>query len=370
MTQRSFFRDIDTPALIIDRDVMLRNLKEMQQRADRMGVALRPHTKTHKMPALARLQLELGAGGIAVAKLGEAEAMADAGIDDIFVANVLYGEIKLQRLLRLARRVKIRVGVDCTEQADSLQAAFAGESAPLEVLMEIDVGEKRSGVDSPARIEALGRHMKGLGALRLCGVFSHEGQLYQAQSRKEIVEATQDCHRKTVQAAAILRGLGHPARTVSVGSTPSLMQTDAANGVTEIRPGTYIFMDAAQCAASGGLDRAAATVLATVISRPAQGRVVLDCGAKALTAQQRSKGLCATPGYGLVKGTDVRIARLYDEHGVVEDTGLWETVRVGDKLEIIPNHICPVVNLYDEAYVVFEDRVVEVLSVACRGRIQ
>lgn len=364
--------ELDTPALLIDREIMLDNLRFMQAYADRQGVALRPHTKTHKMPRLARIQEELGAHGITVAKVGEAEVMAQEGLNDIFIANEIVGLQKLARIRKLAESVEISFGLDSLEQAEQVEAAFAGAKRPAFVLIEIEVGENRSGIIRDEDFVALLTYLKHCHNIHLKGVFSHDGGSYQAASVAACREIHLEAQRRTLHFVALAQKAGIALETVSIGSTPSLMHDfPILEGITEIRPGTYIFMDASQANAYGSLQRNAATILATVISRPTPERVILDVGAKGITAQTRSVGICATRGLGLIKGwPDVEIYDVYDEHAIIYNSAFRDAVRVGDKVEIIPNHICPVVNLHEVAYLVSNGQVVEEIPVLCRGKLR
>ena len=365
------YPELDTPALLIDKAIMLDNLRHMQRQADRRGVALRPHTKTHKMSRLAALQVEMGACGIAVAKTQEAEVMAQSGQTDIFIANEIVGEHKLKRIRALTGRVNIAFGLDSIEQAVQVEAAFADSEAPARVLIEIEVGENRSGVIEESDFRALLTFLRGCPHIALEGVFSHDGHSYGADTLEEGSEISQVSQRRTLRFAAIAREMGFAAPTVSIGSTPSLMHDyPILEGVTEIRPGTYIFMDAAQAGNIGSLSRCAATVLSTVISRPTSERVITDVGAKGLTMQVRTRGRCATQGLGLVKNhPGVVIDQVYDEHAIIYNAGFRESVRVGARIEIIPNHICPVVNLHEYAFLVENGRIVDRISVDCRGKL-
>ncbi len=361
--------DLPTPALLIDADRARENVRMMQERADALGLRLRPHIKTHRMPYFAKLQMEAGAVGIACAKLGEAEVMADAGIPDIFIANELIGVDKYERLRALHRRVHVRVGIDNTAQLAQMERVFAEEPRPLEVLIEYEVGEIRSGVVEDEQLAALAEAILKCRHVVLRGIFSHEGHTYRADDREDCRRKARAAYERTVRAADMLRALGAEIDTVSGGATPSVMNGACCEGVTELRLGTYIFFDVGQSNAIGDFSRCAATVLASVISKPHGARVVLDAGAKALVSQNRPSGICATAGFGAVKGAEhINIETLYDEHAVLNSHELLTRARVGDKLEIIPSHICPTVNLYDEAYLVSQGEVLQKLPIACRGR--
>lgn len=368
---KSLYQEIDTPALLIDRERMMKNLQEMSAKARSWNVRFRPHTKTHRMPDLAKLELAEGAFGITVAKIGEAEVMEKCGIQDIFIANEVIGKIKLERLKYLHERIHIRVGIDNAEQANQMEEVFAGAAKPLEVLMEIEVGEERSGVVTDEQIISLGRVLKNKRNVALKGVFSHEGHCYKAASPADCIERAKVAQRRTVEAARLLQAEGIAIDTVSVGSTPSLMHGGVAEGVTEIRPGTFIFMDVGQGSAICDFSKCAATVLLSVISKPTSERVVLDGGAKALTSQNRLEGICTTYGYGLIQGSNnVRLHGVFDEHAIVYDQAFHDCVQIGDKVEVIPNHICPTCNLYEKAYLVSNGKIIEEIPVLCRGKSQ
>lgn len=368
---KPIYRTIDTPALLIDYERMTDNIVMMQQKADRYGVKLRPHTKTHKMPDIAKMQLAAGAAGITVAKTGEAEMMAAHGITDIFIANEVVGLAKLERIRNISQKANIRLGIDNARQADELDAVFAGEPSPVEVLIEIEVGEIRSGVVSDKNLIALAEYIKQKKNLKIKGVFSHEGHTYKSKDIDECVTSALEAQRRTLHMAELLRRMGIEADIVSIGATPSMMQADIIDGITEIRPSTYIFMDVGQGSALGSFSRCAAFVLATVTSKPTDERIVIDAGAKALTSQNRVGGICSTYGYGLVRYSDnVRLYGLYDEHGLINDKNLSKELEIGRKIEIIPNHICPCCNLFDKAYLIRNNTIMCEVPILCRGKTQ
>ena len=365
-------KDIDTPALIIDREKMLANLQYMQDFADKHQVALRPHTKTHKMPEIAKLTLAAGACGIAVAKVGEAEAMAAAGLKDIFIANEIVGDTKLEKIRKLAETIDISFGIDSPCQVEAIERVFAMAAKPAEVLVEIEVGENRSGIIEEADFLVLLATIKKCPHVHLKGIFSHDGNTYGAKDVAECLELAVGAQQRTVHFAELAQQQGFECAVVSYGSTPTFMNNvPVVEGITELRPGTYIFMDVGQGNAIGTYDRCAATVLATVISKPTAERTIMDAGAKALTKESRVGGICNTNGMGVIyEHQNINVTKLYDEHTIIINKELHDAVEIGDKLRIIPVHICPVCNLYDEAYLVSGDEVVQVLEVAGRGRIQ
>lgn len=364
--------ELDTPALLIDREIMMDNIRRMQSYADKYGVSLRPHTKTHKMPKLARLQEAEGAKGIAVAKVGEAEVMAANGLKDIFIANEIVGEVKLSRIRKLAETIDISFGIDSIAQTEMVERVFEGAGKKAQVLIEIEVGEERSGVIEEEDFIALVNYIKTCGNVHLKGIFSHDGHSYHADDLEDCRDKYIVSQKRTLRFAELAAELGCSPETVSIGSTPSLMHDfGVLPGITELRPGTYILMDASQGNAIGTYDRCAATVLTTVISRPTSERVITDVGAKGITAQTRTKGICKTEGLGYIKGFDkVYIHDVYDEHAIIYNKKFHDSVKVGDKVEIIPNHICPACNLHEKAYLVSKGEVIEEIAVECRGRLQ
>ena len=242
------------------------------------------------------------------------------------------------------------------------------EARPLEVQIEYEVGEVRTGVTNDEQLTRLVAAIQACRHVVLKGIFSHEGHTYKAASIADCCEKAQAAYAKTVRAAEIIRGMGVELDTVSVGATPSGMHMQSFPGITELRLGTYIFFDVGQSNAIGDFSRCAATVLASVISKPQGDRVVLDTGAKALVSQNRPTGICATAGFGAIKGAEsITIDALFDEHGVLNSPKFREQVAVGDKVEVIPSHVCPTVNLYDTAYLVSDGKVIRTLPIECRG---
>lgn len=366
---KNFYNQIDTPALLIDRDIALDNIEMMQKKADELGVALRPHIKTHRMTFFAKKQIEKGATGIACAKIGEAEVMASAGIKDILIANEIVGEMKYERLKKLHRQIRIRTGVDNKIQIDQIEKIFEGEERPFEVLMEYEVGENRSGIISDEQLVDLVNYIKSKRNVVLKGIFSHEGHTYKADDQSDCIAKAEIAYKRTLRAADMIRNMGVEIDTVSVGATPSVMNGAFVKGITELRLGTYIFFDLGQASAINDFSHCAATVLGTVISKPTEERVVLDTGAKALVSQNRAGGICSTGGFGYVKGSNnIRVGNLFDEHGLIYDEEYCEQVQIGAKVEIIPSHVCPTVNLYDEAYLISGDTIFGIVPVDCRGK--
>lgn len=356
---------IDTPALVVDEGLLHTNIAEMAALASTLGVNLRPHIKTHKTPEIARLQIANGAIGITCAKLGEAEVMADAGITDILIAYPFYGEIKTQRLLALMEKARVIVSVDSLEAADRVSTAMTKHDRAIEVYVEVNTGQDRSGLRWGAEAEALAVEVARQPGLRLAGIFSHEGHA-NTQPPETIEAVALEAGQRIVETAEAIRAHGIEVPAVSIGSTPASAYTPTVPGITEMRPGTYVFRDT-----SGfrygiyGPDRCAARFLATVVSHPAPDRCILDTGSKTL-ALDPSKG---HPGHGFIIGhPNAIIDRLSEEHGVVIIPDDDPSFAIGDRVEIIPNHVCPTVNLADEMLIVRDGHVIDTWKIAARGK--
>lgn len=366
------FLQIDTPALLIEKDILNKNIQAMQEYANANKVNLRPHTKTHKMSKLAKLQEEAGAVGITVAKVGEAEVMAANGCTNIFIANEIVGKTKIERIRKLSETIDISFGIDSVYQVNEIEEVFQGSAKKAQVLVEIEVGEERSGVIEEEDFRTLLESVKNSANLHFKGVFSHDGHTYKAESVEECIELYKESVSRTLRFADIAREIELNPEVISIGSTPPfLLKSEIPEGVTEIRPGTYILMDASQSNVIGTYETCAATVLTTIISKPTNERVITDVGAKGITAQTRTKGITATKGLGKIKEfDDVYVHGVFDEHAIIYNEVFREKVSIGDKVQIIPNHICPVSNLYEKAYLVSKGDVLEEILIEGRGRLQ
>jgi D-serine deaminase-like pyridoxal phosphate-dependent protein len=358
--------DLPTPAVLVDLDVLERNVARMQERARQAGVKLRPHAKTHKSPEVGRMQLAAGARGLTLAKTSEAEVFADLGFDDIFLGYPIVGADKARRLLALADRIRIAAGVDSVEGAQSLGGVFHAAGRRLPVLLKIDCGFHRVGV-APEKAVALALRLAELPGLELAGVFTHAGQGYGGRTPEEVASIGREEGRLVGETAEALRAAGLPVGEVSLGSTPTVGAAMAGRGVTECRPGTYVYNDRSQVALGSCLpEDCAMTVLATVVSAPASDRAVVDSGSKTLSTDP----MRPTPdGYGIVVGRQTRVARVSEEHGVLA-VAPGESFRVGERVRILPNHACAVSNLHDRLSAVRGERVEGRITVAARGCVQ
>jgi D-serine deaminase-like pyridoxal phosphate-dependent protein len=361
-----FLGDLSTPAVVVDLDVLERNVSRMAARAREAGVRLRPHAKTHKCPEIGRLQRDAGAWGLSLAKVGEAEVFVDAGFDDLFLAYPVVGADKGRRLLDLSDRARLAVGVDSVEGARTLAEPFREAARALDVLLKVDVGYGRVGV-APERAVEVARQVAELPGLRLRGVFTHAGHGYTAADKAEVDEIARLEGERLCEAAAALRAAGLGVEEVSVGSTPTAARAMRVPGVTECRPGNYVFHDASQVAlGTCGVEDCALTIVATVVSVPAPDRAVVDAGSKTLS----SDPLRPRPGgHGQVLGRASRVEKLSEEHGVIA-VAPGESFEIGERVRILPNHACVVANLHDRLVGVSGDRVETVLDVAARGRVR
>ncbi|MFC4504792.1 MULTISPECIES: alanine racemase [Streptomyces] len=353
---------LDTPALVVDSDVLDRNISRMAERSRSGGFALRPHAKTHKCIQIADRQLQVGAFGLSVATIGEAEVFARNGVDDLFIAYPLWLDAgKVQRIRRLADEVSLRVGVESIEGAQRLGEALRGSARPVEVLIEIDSGAHRTGV-RPHAAALVGKTVADAG-LDVVGVFTFPGHGYghDTQARER---AARDEERVLAEAAQELRSLGFNMRVISGGSTPTVGQW-RQGAVNELRPGVYVFNDATQLAMGVcSPDDLALAAAATVISTPAADRFVLDVGSKTL-GSDRSPWVT---GHGYLPGfPQAMVSGLWEHHAVV---GLPDGVRgprLGSVIAVVPNHVCTPVNLADELVVVRGGEVIDHWPVAARG---
>jgi len=358
--------DLDTPALLIDVNVLHRNLRKMAQYCGDHKLALRPHTKTHKMPEIARLQLHYGASGITVAKLGEAEVMADAGLDDILIVYPLWGEKKREHLIALAHRVKITVAIDSLVVAAAISQAATAAGMEIGIRAEFDTGFHRCGW--PIAAESVDEIQKviALPGLRWDGILVYPGHIMGNRTIRE-----QDIQRENETMDALFQLLDSasiPHAVVSGGNTPAAFSSHRFHGLTEIRPGTYVFNDRNTVdAESAEFADCALTVLVTIVSRSASQRAIIDAGSKTLSADRLLSG--DQRGYGyVVEHPELKLEELSEEHGHLSIPG-ESTIKIGERLRVIPNHVCPCINLHDRVYVIEGDKVVDEWQVAARGKV-
>lgn len=356
--------DLSTPAALVDVDRMTANLDRMADYASTHGLALRPHTKTHKTPELAREQLERGAVGLTVATMHEAEVMSEVS-DDLLIAYPPVGRGRLERLFALPRTTRVTVALDSREAVDGLAAAARAADREVGVLVEADLGMRRVGVASPEQVIALARAISEQPVLRFRGLLFYPGHIRQpvAEQGPALEALAQDVARfRTALEDADL-----PAEVLSGGSTPTAFSTHRVEGLTEFRPGTYIFNDRTTASVDACTWKECAySILATVVSTAVPGQAVVDAGAKALAREEiRAPGMS---GYGaLVDDPDISVKTVSEEHGVLDLSRTGWRPRVGDRVRIVPNHVCVSVNLQSRLWYVRGEEISRSLAVRARG---
>jgi D-serine deaminase-like pyridoxal phosphate-dependent protein len=359
--------EIDTPALIVDLDIFERNLHRVADYAREHALRLRPHTKTHKSVWIGKQQLDLGAAGLTVAKVSEAEIMAGAEPPELLLAFPIVGHTKLARLMDVARRTRVTVALDSAEAARQLSEAATAAGVEVGVLAETDVGLGRVGVAPGEPLLELARTIDSLPNLRLEGITFYPGHI------KSLDEAG---HRALTELSQLVSRIledfhraGIDVKIVSGGSTPALFHSHEIAGLNEIRPGTYVFNDI-NTVRSGGckMEDCAASILATVVSTARQGRMIIDGGSKTFSSDRPTSGEVS---FGhLVEAPGARFHKMNEEHGFVDITEAGREFRIGERVHMIPNHVCVAVNLHEKVYGVRGENVEHVWNVEARGKLQ
>lgn len=354
--------EIDTPALLIDLPAMERNIARMAQYFADKPAKLRPHAKTHKCAIIAHKQLAAGnAVGITCAKVGEAEVLVAGGIRDILIANQIVGPQKITRLMGLARHADLMVAVDDPQNVDELSAAAVAAGAQLRVLVEVNIGMNRCGVEPGEPALALARKVAEAKGLRFAGLQGYEGHLVMHPDPQERRQRAVAAMQTLVDTRRYIEAAGLEVSIVSGGGTGTYDASGTVPGVDEIQAGSYVFMDTKY--RSVGVDfECALTVLATVISRPTPTVAITDSGMKVLTSE-----------FGLPAVKDLEgatLARLSEEHGKVEFSSPNRDLKIGDKIEFIVSHGCTTINLHDRYYAVRDGRLEAVWEIAGRGKSQ
>ena len=353
--------ELDTPCLTVDLDVFEDNVRTCFERLS--GVDVRPHLKTAKSPAVARLLIDAGAGGVCVAKLGEAEVMLGAGIDDVLITTEIAGEVKVRRLARVVARypeTRIRIVVDSHEAAAAIDAALP---RALETLIDVNVGQDRTGI-APDDALALADRIRGLEKVQLIGVQGYEGNLQHVRDPGERRRLCGQAMDRLATAAERLRAGGHTVDVVTTGGTGTAEFCAAHDAVTEVQPGSFAFMDTDYLATGGLPYKSSLQVVATVISHPAPDRAVIDAGLKTLSDDSGPARLADAPGWSYEHAGD--------EHGRLtptDDPGRRE-LEVGDRVRLIPSHIDPTINLHEVMYAHRGGRIEAAWPVAARGKVQ
>jgi len=358
---------LDTPSMIVDLTLMEANIASLMDHFRAKHIHVRPHLKTVKSPELAHILLAAGAIGGCVAKVSEAEVMAQAGIEDLLITSEIVGKPKLARLVALVQQhPRVKVVVDSLTGAEQLNQAIRDAQLKLNVLLDLNVGQNRCGVMPGEAALALARHIGALSNLQLVGVQGYEGHL---QHLHDPVERAQRC-RQSMQlltsTAAQLLAEGFAIAIVTTGGTGTAEICAGCDGVTEVQPGSFIFMDTDYRNAIGPVYSNALTILSTVISRPAPNRAVVDAGLKSLSIDSGMPEPRELPGVKYRPGGDEHGILTWDES--TESPGV--KLEVGDRIEFIPSHIDTTINLHDYYYAYRNGKLEAIWPVAARGRVQ
>lgn len=356
--------DVDTPAALVDVDRMHANLRRAAEYCRAHGLAWRPHAKTHKTPALAAEQVRAGAVGVTVATPREAEVMGQA-VDDLLLAYPPIGRAKLDRLMALPERVRLTVGLDSAEALRGLAEAARAAGRRVGVLVEVDAGMGRVGVQSADDALALARAAAEADGVEYRGIMFYPGHVRERVERQD--DAIRALSERVGRAVEALHAAGVAPGVVSGGSTPTFWRSHEIAGITEVRPGTNIFNDRTTAEIGAcGWEECAYSVLATVVSTAVPGQAVVDAGSKALTKEEIRAD---TGGFGaLLDRPEIVVKGISEEHGLLDLSGTDWRPRIGERVRIVPNHVCVSVNLQERMYAVRGDDVVEVWDVAGRGR--
>jgi D-serine deaminase-like pyridoxal phosphate-dependent protein len=360
--------EIDTPRLVVDLDIMERNLRRVADYAAEHKLRLRPHTKTHKSVRIGKQQLDAGAAGLTVAKVSEAEVMLGAGPADMLLAYPIIGHPKLERLMEVARRTHVTVALDSAYAAQQLSDAAHAAQVQVGVLAEVDVGLGRVGASPGEQLLQLAQHIERLPNLTLEGITFYPGHIKDTDASG--LAALAKVSELLAGVLADFRKAGIETRIVSGGSTPTLFHSHKVEGMTEIRPGTYVFNDINTIRSGGcALEDCAASVLATVVSTARPGQMIIDGGSKTFSSDRLANSTDVTFGH-IVEAPGARFHKMNEEHGFVDLTQAERKFKVGERVHVIPNHICVVVNLHEQVYGTRGDHVETVWPVDGRGKLQ
>ncbi len=361
--------EVETPCLVIDSEKMMKNITRMAHVASEAGVHLRPHVKTHKVPRIAQMQLASGAVGITVAKVSEAEVMYSGGVQNIFIAYPLVVESKITRAVNLSKKMDLIVAVDSLVGAKKLSEIATRHNHTLNVRLEVDTGLHRTGVNYDEAVE-LAKAVSRLGGLNLTGIYTYRGALLGESPTLDTKAAALEEGKMMADLARRMRSEGLAITEVSVGSTPTGPYVAEIEGITEIRPGTYVFGDRMQVGLKSlTMEDCAAYIVATVVSRPSEDLIIVDGGSKTFaTDVQPGVAPLHLKGFGQVLSCDEAVfERMTEEHGMIRIPKDCD-ISIGDQLQIIPNHICSTVNLHNFAFLK-TDGAYEQIEIAARGRL-
>ena len=359
--------ELSTPVLLVDIDKMTANIHQWQNEIGAYSVALRPHVKTHKVPEIAQMQLAAGSPGITVAKLAEAEVFIAHGVRDIFVAYPIIGPDKWARTAQLAQQIKLIVGVDSPTGARGLSAAAVAAGSTINVRVEIDTGLNRAGTPADQALD-LCRLIQSLPGLSLDGLFTFRGAGFATANGRSAESLGLEEGQIMVDLADELRSNGIAINNISVGSTPTAKYAARVKGITEVRPGTYIFSDYITVA-KGYMpyDEVALSILCTVVSKPAPDKFTIDGGSKTFCGDVPYMRV-GVKGYAKAVGMEAYLVSMSEEHGVVQIEDPSICVNIGDRIAFYPIHVCTTVNLSDDLIGVRDGQVVKTWPILARGK--
>ncbi|WP_249898830.1 alanine racemase [Paenibacillus sp. PK3_47] len=362
---KNLYPELQTPAPIIDLDILEKNINRMAGRLQAAGISHRPHIKSHKSAQIARMQLDAGAAGITVAKLAEAEVFAAAGVEPILIAYPVIGADKLERYARLHLEHKLLTTVDSLTCAAGLSEIGMRTGKPVEVLIEIDGGLHRGGRQAGEDTLHFALELLKLPGIRIAGVMGYFGTIYNNCGAEAFRQAAGEEAVLMRNTAELLRSTGVPVDIISTGSSPAALMSGELEGVTEVRAGNYVFFDASGIGMGlAGEEECALRVIATVVSTPLPGRATIDAGTKTLTSDKAH----GREGFGIVVGyPEVTLSALNEEHGFLQYDPEEVSLKIGDRIEIIPNHSCVIPNLHQQVAGVRGGRRTTWIQIDARG---
>jgi D-serine deaminase-like pyridoxal phosphate-dependent protein len=355
------YKDLDTPTLLLDLEVFEANLAKMAAFISQQETQLRPHAKTHKCPIIAQKQVEVGAIGVCCQKLGEAEVMGAHGIQDVLITNQIVGPLKIERLVNLARAIDVKVAVDSPGNVVALGRAAQAAGVVIGVVIEVDVGMKRCGVAPGSSTAELAQLVARTAGVQFRGLMGYEGHCVSLRDFERRKTETRKANQLLIESRDAVQAAGIEVGIVSAGGTGTYMFTAQHPGITEVEAGSYIFMDTSYREVLTDFQNSL-TVLATVISRPAENRVILDCGTKTLAGDHGIPAIMGLP--------DAAQCKLSEEHStwIFESAAL--ELQVGDKVRVIPGHCCSTVNLHDVYHVIQRDHIVDTWPILAARKTQ
>lgn len=352
-------KDLETPALVINEDKLDENINKMSVYMKSFGCCLRPHFKTHKCPIIAHKQIKAGAIGITCAKLGEAEVLAESGIDNILIANQVVQVSKIKRLADIAKTCNVIVAVDNLINIDDLSVAAQNATSNIGVLIEVDVGMARCGVRNKEEALKLAERISNSPGLSFMGIMGYEGHCMFIENMEERKQKTQEANCLLVSYKHFLEEKGYRVDIVSAGGTGTYEFTSNYPGISEVQAGSYIFMDGKYRIVNNDFENSA-FLIATVISRPSRDLVVIDAGIKSMTNEFGIPKVICPDG--------ALIEKMSEEHSTIDLRFSSIILDVGDKVIMIPSHICTTVNLHDKYYVMSNNTLISEWEITARGK--